>query len=203
MLLELDVCPHVIAFSHQFRGAIDKPKPAWFWGPKQETVAVFLMPKSLNRSYWFWGPNRETLHHLGFDTKLRNPLPVLRPNQEKPSTLVLRQTRENYRHRFWGQTRENRPGSFGAKPLTNNQHWFWDSTKKPVLLISTCKVHTAHGITWPPDHPATKYPICVTIPSPLQQVSYSCHDPRHYPPCRTCHLHTTRQANMILQMKQR
>jgi hypothetical protein len=35
-------------------------------------------------------PNRKTLHHLGFEAQPRNPPPVLRPNQEKPSPPVLR-----------------------------------------------------------------------------------------------------------------
>jgi hypothetical protein len=61
-------------------------------------------------------------------------------------------------------------------------------------------VQTAHGATRPLDHPSTEYLTYVTIPSPLHQVSYSCHDPRHYTPCRTYHLRTTRQENMILQM---
>jgi hypothetical protein len=64
-------------------------------------------------------------------------------------------------------------------------------------------VQTAHGATRPLDRPATEYPTCATIPGPLHQVSYSCHGPRRCTPCRTCHLHTTRQANAILQMKQR
>jgi hypothetical protein len=63
-------------------------------------------------------------------------------------------------------------------------------------------VQTAHGATRPVDHPVTEYPTCATIPDPLHQVSYSCHDPRRCTLCRTCHLHTTGQANMILQMKQ-
>jgi hypothetical protein len=67
-----------------------------------------------------------------------------------------------------------------------------------VLLISTCTVQTAHGASRPLDHPATEYPTCATIPDPLHQVSYSCHDPRRYTSCRTCHLHTTRQANTII-----
>jgi hypothetical protein len=33
----------------------------------------------------------------------------------------------------------------------------------------------------------------------LHQVSYSCHDHLRCTPCRTCHLHTMRQANTILQ----
>jgi hypothetical protein len=64
-------------------------------------------------------------------------------------------------------------------------------------------VQTAHDATRPLDRPTTEYSTCVTIPNPLHQVFYSCHDPRRCTPCRTCHLHTTRQANVILQMKQR
>jgi hypothetical protein len=63
-------------------------------------------------------------------------------------------------------------------------------------------VQTAHGATQPLNRSATEYLTCVTIPGPLHQVSYSCHDPHHCTPCRTCHLHTTRQANVILQTKQ-
>jgi hypothetical protein len=40
--------------------------------------------------------------------------------------------------------------------------------------------------------------LWLTIPSPLHQVSYSCLDLHRCPPCRTCHMHTTRQANTIL-----
>jgi hypothetical protein len=46
------------------------------------------------------------------------------------------------------------------------------------------------------------YDLCLTIPVPLHQVPYYCHDPRRYPPCRTCHLHTTKQENMILHTNQ-
>jgi hypothetical protein len=91
------------------------------------------------------------------------------------------------------------PSGFEAKPLTNRRPWFWGSTKKPALLVSTCQVQTAHGATRPLDRPATEYLTCATILSPLHQVSYSCHDPRRCTPCRTYHLHTTRQANAILQ----
>jgi hypothetical protein len=37
--------------------------------------------------------------------------------------------------------------------------------------------------------------------SHLHQGFYSYHDPRRWPSCRTCHLHTTRQANTILYKK--
>jgi hypothetical protein len=60
-------------------------------------------------------------------------------------------------------------------------------------------VQTAHGVTRPLDRPATEYLTYATIPGPLHQVSYSCHGPHPCTSCRTCHLHTTRQANTILQ----
>jgi hypothetical protein len=44
--------------------------------------------------------------------------------------------------------------------------------------------------------------LWLTIIGPLHQVSYSCYDHRRCPPCRTCHLHTTRQANAILHTNQ-
>jgi hypothetical protein len=50
----------------------------------------------------------------------------------------------------------------------------------------------------PPDRPAIEYLTCAIISGPLHQVSYSCHNPRRCPSCRTCHLHTLRQANTIL-----
>jgi hypothetical protein len=61
-------------------------------------------------------------------------------------------------------------------------------------------VQTAHGATRPLDRSVTEYPTCATILDPLHQVSYSCHDPCHYMPCRIYHLHTMRQAKAILQM---
>jgi hypothetical protein len=79
----LGVCPAPSSL-HQFCGATDKPKPAWFWGPNQETTVVILRPKSPNQSCRFWGPNRETHRHqfwgqtgeiidLGFEAQPGNP----------------------------------------------------------------------------------------------------------------------------------
>jgi hypothetical protein len=96
---------------------------------------------------------------------------------------------------------KNRPSGFEPKPLTNRRPWFQGSTKKSALLVSTCTVQTAHGAIRPLDRPATEYPTYATIPGHLHQVSYSSHDPRCCTPCRTYHLHTTRQANVILQTK--
>jgi hypothetical protein len=59
-----------------------------------------------------------------------------------------------------------------------------------------CRPHTV-----PADRPITEYLTGPTIPGPLHQVSYSYHGPYRYMPYRTCHLHTTRQANTILRTK--
>jgi hypothetical protein len=107
------------------------------------------------------------------------------------------------------------------KPL----RWFWDPNHqtgsagfeaqigKPSTLILRLNqetraprlhVHDANR-TW--HHPTSRSPchrvsdMCLTIPSPLHQVSYSCRDLYRCSPCRTCHLYTTRQATMILHMK--
>jgi hypothetical protein len=61
-------------------------------------------------------------------------------------------------------------------------------------------VQTVHSATRPLDRPTIEYSTCATISDPLHHVFYSCHDSHRYPSCRTCHLHTTRQANMILQV---
>jgi hypothetical protein len=62
-------------------------------------------------------------------------------------------------------------------------------------------VQTAHDATRPLGRSATEYPICTIISDPLHQVYYSCHGPHRCTSCRTCHLHTTRQANVILRTK--
>jgi hypothetical protein len=173
--LDLDACPALTSL-HQFCGTTDKPKVAWFCGPNQETIVMILRSKSLNRSCRFWCPNHEILHHLFWG-----------------------QTGRNRHHRFCGQSGRNhpsgfevkpltkRPSGFEVKPLTNRQPWFWGTTKKLTLLVSSCTVQTAHSVTWPLDRPA-----CATIPGSLHQVFYSCHDPRRCMPCRTYHLHTKR-----------
>jgi hypothetical protein len=66
------VCPTPTSL-RRFYDAPNKPKPPWFWGPNQETVAVILSSKPLKHSCQFWGTNWETLHHLGFEAQPRNP----------------------------------------------------------------------------------------------------------------------------------
>jgi hypothetical protein len=176
----------------------------WFWGPNHQTAAVDFEAQTGKPST------------TGFEAKPREIVNL--SFKAKPRNLHHRfwdQTEKNHHHRFWGQTGRNRPSGFEDKPLTNRpshfeakplknrQPWFWGSTKKLTLLVSSCMVQTAHNVTWTLDRSTTEYPTCVIIPSPLHQVSYSCHDPRHCLSCRTCNLHTTRQANMTLHMIQR
>jgi hypothetical protein len=178
---------HIVASSRRFYGTTNKPKSTWFWDPNQEIIAVILRLKSSNRSCRFCGPNREILHHLGFEAQPKNR-----------------------RHRFWGQTGET------VSVVLRPNHWqtvelgFEAQPRNPRSSSprAWCRPHTAPpdlSIARPPstrplDRSATEYPTCATIPSPLHQVSYSYHNPRCCTPCRTCHLHTTRQANMILQL---
>jgi hypothetical protein len=68
--------------------------------------------------------------------------------------MILRLKSLNQSCRFWGPNWEI------------CQPWFWGSIKKLTLLVSMCTVQTAHGITRPPDRPATKYSNCVW-PSPV------------------------------------
>jgi hypothetical protein len=153
----LNTCPTPSSL-YQFCGATDKLKSAWFWGIKQETVALILRSKLPNRSCRFWCPNR-----------------------------VWCRTRENRHGGFETKPLINCPSGFETKPLTNHRPWFWGSTKKHTLLIFTCTVQTAHSGTRLLNHSATEYPTYVTILDPLHHVSYSCHDvtARHTTPV-TC-----------------
>jgi hypothetical protein len=173
---------HAVASSLQFCGATDKPKHACFLGTKQKTVVVILSPKSLNRSYRFLGSNRKTLHHLIFMLNQETVTTNFEPKPEKPSPPVLRPNRRKPFQWFWGQTIDK----LSTLVLRLNQE-----TRTPRL-----HVHSADRTR---RHPTTEYPTCATILGPLHQVSYSYHDPRCCTSCRTYHLHTTRQANMILQ----
>jgi hypothetical protein len=97
----------------------------------------------------------------------------------------------------------NRSCWFWAPNWKTNRPWFWGSTKKPVLPVSLCTIQIAHSdlTSWSSGHWVPD--LCLIITAPLHQASYSCHDPRRCPPCRTCQLHTTRQANVILHTNNR
>jgi hypothetical protein len=178
---------------------------------------VILRVKSPNRSCQIWGPNQKTITTsfeakpretvatgfeakpektvaTGFEAKLEKT--VAAGFEAKPEKTVRVVLKPNHKQTILVDLRPNHW-------QTNRWPWFWGSTKKPALLITTCMVQTTHSITRALDRLATDYPTCATNTSPLHQVSYSYHDPHQCLPCRTYHLHTTRQTNAILQMKQR
>jgi hypothetical protein len=112
----------------------------------------------------------------------------------------LRPKSSKWNCRFWGPIRETGTAGFGAqieKPSTLvlrlNQE-----TYTPHLHVHSVDRTRRHLPSRSPGHRVSD--LSLTIPDPLQQVSYSCHDHRRYPPCRTCHLHTMRQANMIFHI---
>jgi hypothetical protein len=153
---------------------------------------------------WFWGSNHWTIA-VGFEAQTRKPSTTgfeAKPG-ETDAIGFEDKPEKNHPSGFEAKPLTNRPSDFEAKPLTNRRPWFWGSTKTPALLVSMCTVQTTPDVTQPPDRPTIEYLTCATIPGPLHQVSYSCHDPCCCPSCCTYHLHTTRQANTILQMKQR
>jgi hypothetical protein len=124
-----------------------------------------LAPSSSSR--WFCGAT-ETIAHL-----VLRPKPINRQGDfvgqiTKLQLLILRPKSEN------STTLVLRP----------NQE-----TRTPHLLV--------HGIDRTRCHPNSRLAghrlpdLCLTIPGPLHQVSYSCLDPRCCPSCRTCYLHTT------------
>jgi hypothetical protein len=189
---------------------------------------VILRHKSPNRNHWFWGPNWETLHHLGFEAEPRKPTAgfEIKPGEIVATSFEAKLEKtvatgfevkpektaatdfeakppETVATGFEAKPMRNRPSGFEAKAMTNHQTWFWGSIKKSALIVSMCAVQTAHGATWPLNRPAIEYPTCATISGSLHQVSYSCHDSRRCTSYRTCHLHTMRQANMIVRMRQR
>jgi hypothetical protein len=172
------------------RHKLGNPPPPWFWGSTKKPIVGFEVKPGETIATSFEA-KQEKIIATGFEAK---PVKTI-------ATDFGGQTAKNRRRWFWGQTGENRPSGFEAKPLTNCRPWYWGSTKKLALLVSTCTVETAHDATRPLNCPATEYLTCAIIPGPLHQVSYSCHGPRRCTPCRTCHLHITRQVNLILQAK--
>jgi hypothetical protein len=131
--LDVDAYPTPTSI-HRFYDTIDKLKSAWFWDPKQETVAVILRPISLNQSCQFWGPNRETWA-TGFEAKPGEiVLVVLRPNHWQTIDLA-----------FEAKPRNSRSSSPCA--------WYRLHTMSPDLLIVQ-PPSTRHVL----DHPRSSAP---------------------------------------------
>jgi hypothetical protein len=125
---------------------------------------------------------------------------ILKPTNWSPLGFEA-QTKKPSRW-FWGPNHQTRATGFELQigkllilVLSLNQE-----TYAPRLLVHGTDCTRCHPTSRSSGHQVPE--LCLTIPSPLHQVTYSCLDPRRYLPCLTCHLHTTRQANTILHMNQ-
>jgi hypothetical protein len=123
----------------------------------------------------------------------------------KSSTLVLRTKPRNHRGDFGAQITKPSALILRPKPRKASQ-WFWgqttDKPSPPVLRLNwkthtPCLLHVydvnctrCHLTSWSSGHWVPD--LCMIIPDPPRQVSYSCHDPHHCLPCRTHHLHIMR-----------
>jgi hypothetical protein len=141
-----------------------------------------------NRRHWFWGQTREN-RRAGFEVKQLETVVIgfKAQTNKKPSSPVLRPNRWKPSKWFWDQTTHKQ----STLVLRLNQE-----TRAPRLHV--------HGADRTRRHPTSRssgqeYPTCVTITDPLHQIFYSWHDSHHCMSCHTCHLYTTRQANIILQ----
>jgi hypothetical protein len=126
---------------------------------------------------------------------------VLWHNQQIVAHLILR------------PKERNRCGDFDAQITKSKLPVLRHKSGNPSTLVLRLNQEICaprllmHGTNRTQHHPTSRssgHPVldmCLTIPGPLHQVSYSYHDPRHCPPCCTCHLHTMRQANIILHTR--
>jgi hypothetical protein len=198
------------------RPKLGNPTPHWFWGSTKKPTAGFEAKPGETVTTSFEAKLEKTVA-AGFEAKPpetvaagfeAKPLEIITTGFEaKPPETVLVVLRLNH----WQTVAIGFEAQTDKKP----SQWFWGQiTDKPSTLVLRLNQETRashlhmHGADRTRSHPtsrstATKYSTCATILGPLHQVSYSCHDLHHCMPCYICHLHTMRQANVILQMKQR
>jgi hypothetical protein len=104
------------------RPKLENPPPPWFWGSTKKPTTGFEANPGKTVTTSFEAKLAKTVI-AGFEAK---PLKTVATGFEaKPAKTVAT--------------------GFEAKPLTNRQPWFWGSTKKPALVVSTYQVQTAHG----------------------------------------------------------
>ena len=120
--------------------------------------------------------NRQTIAHLVLRSKPRNHSADFVGQITKPQLPVLRHKSRN-------------------PILRLNQE-----TRSPCLLVHGGDCTQRHLTSLSSGHRVSD--LCLTILSPLHQVSYSCLDPHHCSPCCTYCLHIMRQENMFLSTKQ-
>jgi hypothetical protein len=165
---------------------------------KQATGCPMHVLTSFSSTHWFWGANWQISSHLVLRPKPRNRCSDFVGQITKPHLPFLRMKPGNPSEWFWGQTTRTVATGFG---LNHEKLWTLVLRLSQETRTSHLLVHGANRIQRRLTSRSSGHRVpdlCVTIPDPLHRVSYSCHDPRRCPPCRTCHLHTMRQANVIL-----
>jgi hypothetical protein len=117
------------------------------------------------------------------------------------SMLVFEPKPRNYRGDFEVQITKPELQVLMPKPRNSSTFVlrFKQETRAPRLHV--------HGIYRIRHHPTSQSlshrvsNLCLIIPGPLHQISYSYHNHHHCLSCRTCYLHTTRQVNVIPHTK--
>jgi hypothetical protein len=153
----------------------EKPIPTCFHAKQaarsQCVSRAILLPSIL----WH---NRQTITHLVLMSKPKNCRCDFEDQITKPELSVLRP----------------KLGNPPTLVLRLSQE-----TCAPHLLVHSTDRTQCHPTSRSSDHQVPD--LCLTISGPLHQVSYSFHDPHRCPPYHTYHLHTTRQANVILHTR--
>jgi hypothetical protein len=131
----------------------------------------------------------------------------------KPSTLVLRHKLRNRHDDFEAQI--TKLSTLVLSPKLRNCHDNFEAqiTKpSPPVLRLNRETHASrllhvYDANRTQRHPTSRSSghrvpnLCLIIPDPLHQVSYSCLDPRRCMPCCICHLYIMRLANVFLHTK--
>jgi hypothetical protein len=128
------------------------------------------------------------LLQLGFEAQSKKLLWwFCGPNHKTVDLGFEAQTKKSSKW-FWGQATEKPP------PLVFRLN---QETHTYRLLHVYIAGHTRHHVTsWSYGHRLPD--LCLIIPNPPHQVSYSCLNHHRCPPCHIRHLHITRQANVFL-----
>jgi hypothetical protein len=130
------------------------------------------------------------------------PTSVLWRNRQTVTGLILSPKPKNRHSDF--ETQIIKPKMSVLKPKSKNRSTLVlrlnQETHAPCLYVHGTDRTQCHLNSRSPGHRVPD--LCLTIPGPLHQVFYFCHDPHRCPPCHTCYLQTTRQANSIHHTKQ-
>jgi hypothetical protein len=116
---------------------VQTKKPShWFWGINHQIIAVgFEVQAGKPPTTLFWDWIKEPT--INFKTKSGETIATsFEAKQEKTIVIGFEVKPE----KTVPKPLTNYHSGFEAKPLTNPRPWFWGSTKKLTLLVSTCTI---------------------------------------------------------------